>query len=77
MSATRKRKPTMVATCGCPYDPVYDEDCVGWHLTENHIPETINSLRGDLSHMQETLARLELALHKHGIARPSSRDDAA
>ena len=25
------RNPTMVAECGCPYDPVYDEGHLGWH----------------------------------------------
>lgn len=33
---TITRNPTMVAACGCPYDPVYDEDALGWHLLENH-----------------------------------------
>jgi hypothetical protein len=26
----------MVAKCGCPYDPDYDEGYLGWHLPENH-----------------------------------------
>lgn len=58
------RKPTMVAACGCPYDPEYDEGHLGWHLPENHIRETFSSLQRDLAHMQETLARLELAVHR-------------
>ena len=32
------RNPTMVAECGCPYDPDYDEGSLGWHLIENHPP---------------------------------------
>jgi hypothetical protein len=63
-STLTTRKPTMVAKCGCPYDPVYDEDSLGWHLPENHIGETINSLRRDVIHLQETLAVLELSLLK-------------
>jgi hypothetical protein len=34
----------MVAECGCPYDPVYDEGSLGWHLVENH-PEMQLRLR--------------------------------
>lgn len=30
------RQPAMVAECGCPYDPEYDEGSLGWHLTANH-----------------------------------------
>lgn len=30
------RNPTEVASCGCPYDPEYDEGSLGWHLRENH-----------------------------------------
>jgi hypothetical protein len=37
MSVT-ERNPTLVAGCGCPYDPGYDEGSLGWHLSENHIP---------------------------------------
>jgi hypothetical protein len=33
---TTERNPTMVAKCGCPYDPEYDEGHLGWHLAENH-----------------------------------------
>jgi hypothetical protein len=42
-----ERKPTMIAACGCPYDPEYDEGSLGWHLLENH-PEVPNDeyLRG-------------------------------
>jgi hypothetical protein len=33
---TTVRNPTMVAECGCPYDPEYDADSLGWHLAKNH-----------------------------------------
>jgi hypothetical protein len=45
------RNPTMVAECGCPYDPDYDEGQVGWHLVENHpevavkIPTPFGTIR--------------------------------
>jgi hypothetical protein len=42
---TTTRTPTMVAKCGCPHDPVYDEGHLDWHLRENH-PEGEAS-RGD------------------------------
>ena len=38
------RNPTMVAECGCPYDRVYDEGSLGWHLTSNH-PEIAPEVR--------------------------------
>ena len=54
-----ERKPTMIADCGCPYDPEYDEGSLGWHQSENHIPETIRSLKGTVARLAEELARLE------------------
>jgi len=67
MSTTRI--PTTVARCGCPYDPDYDEGHLSWHLTENHIPVVIESLKRDICHMGEELAELEYALpHSAGSA---------
>ena len=56
------RKPTMVAKCGCPYDPEYDEGSLGWHLNENHIPEEIAWMRRDFTEMVARLDVLERAL---------------
>jgi hypothetical protein len=56
------RNPTMVVACGCPYDPVYDKSKLGWHLTENHLPETFESLREDLRHAHYELDCIARAL---------------
>ena len=57
-----KRNPTEVAACGCPYDPEYDFGSLGWHLTENHIPEEIDLLRSDLARTSERLDAINRAL---------------
>jgi hypothetical protein len=49
------RNPTMIAKCGCPYDPEYDEGHLGWHLTKNHIPETLQSALLDLRMMEQQI----------------------
>jgi hypothetical protein len=54
MSLT-ERNPTEVASCGCPYDPEYDADSLGWHLVENHLPEEIAHVRRDLNHALDRL----------------------
>ena len=57
MSMT-ERNPTKVAACGCPYDPEYDEGSLGWHLTENHLHDRIDSIRMDLKGMTHNLEAL-------------------
>lgn len=49
------RNPTMIAECGCPYDPVFDEDSLGWHLRENHIEEEIDMALRSLDEIRSTL----------------------
>jgi hypothetical protein len=64
------RNPTLVAECGCPYDPKYDEGHLGWHLTENHIAEAIRSLKNDVSTLAQNLAALVAGdVHRHDHAR--------
>jgi hypothetical protein len=60
------RNPTEIAECGCPFDPVYDKDSLGWHLTENHLPEAFRSVRSDLQNALSELGHIERALEKRG-----------
>jgi hypothetical protein len=48
----------MVAPCGCPYDPEYDEDSLGWHLRENHIEDGFDDVFGSLELVREALEGL-------------------
>lgn len=57
-----ERNPTEVASCGCPYDPEYDEGHLGWHLVENHIPEELEAVRRDVERADDRLGALEHAL---------------
>ena len=64
------RNPTMVAECGCPYDPEYDEGHLGWHLIANH-PENWFRLRTPFGTIrQPTIEECELVGRDTAYAKP-------
>ena len=60
--ASDARNPTMVADCGCPYDPEYDEGSLGWHLIENHLVD----IRPETDESSDATVRPQLRVLKGG-----------